>query len=232
MLPDDGDTELRGIPLFSELCDEDLALLHACSTESRVPRGTLLFREGDTYQGFYVVLQGAVKVFKLSVDGKETVLHIMRPPNPLAEIPMFLGEGYPAFAETVEDSRLLCVRKQGFLDLLRARPDLALKMLAGLSRRLKMLGELMEQRTAQDVKTRVAQYLLDLADVQRPTGLQPAVTLQVAKTLLAADLGTIIETLSRTFRKLEEEGLIRMHRRTVILTDLPRLQREYGRARH
>ncbi|MBL0177201.1 MAG: Crp/Fnr family transcriptional regulator [Ignavibacteria bacterium] len=127
----------------------------------------MLFREGDPYYGFYVVLEGKVKVYKLGADGRESMLHIIGPLASLAEIPMFLGGGYPAYAETLEDSTLLCVFKDGFLELLRTHPELSLKMLAGLSRRLKTLGERIEKLTVLDVKTRLARYLLDEAGAHR-----------------------------------------------------------------
>ena len=210
MADDTLSARLRDIPFFSELSDTDLAILGQCCAETSLPKGTMLFHEGDHYYGFYIVVTGSVKVYKLTQEGRESMLHIIGPINTLAEIPMFLGSGYPANAEALEDSRLVCVYKEGFLQILRTHPDLALKMLAGLSRRLKTLGERIEKLTVLDVKTRLARYLLDEARAQGATGAAATLLLPISKTLLAAQLGTITETLSRTFRKLEDEGLYRL----------------------
>jgi CRP/FNR family transcriptional regulator, dissimilatory nitrate respiration regulator len=220
---------LREIPLFSELSSEEMLVLSRCCAQTLLPKGTIIFRENDDYYGFYVVMQGSVKVYKLSPDGKETILHIIRPFNTLAEIPMFLGEGYPAYAETIEESLLICVYKDGFLDLLRTHPDLAFKMLAGLSRRLKSLGSQMEKLTTADVKTRVAQFILGEFDKNRSMLTRPSIQLSIPKSLLAANLGTIQETLSRAFKKLEVEGLIEVVGKEIRIRDLTALKREYGK---
>jgi CRP/FNR family transcriptional regulator, dissimilatory nitrate respiration regulator len=227
MADDTFSARLCEIPLFSELSDGDLDILGQCCTETSAPKGAMLFHEGDHYYGFFIVVTGSVKVYKLTPDGRESMLHIIRPINTLAEIPMFLGAGYPAHAEALEDSRLVCVYKEGFLRMLRTHPDLALKMLAGLSRRLKTLGERIEKLTVLDVKTRLARYILDEARAQGRTEAPVSILLPTSKTLLAAQLGTIVETLSRTFRKLEDEGLIRVEGRRIILPDPDELHTRY-----
>ncbi len=220
---------LRGIPLFSELTSEDLDVISRSTSDVVAAKGTILFRTDDEYYGLYVVLTGSVKVYKLTADGKETILHLIHPFQTLGEIPMFAGGGYPAFAETLEDSSLLCIYKQGFLDLIRMHPELAMKMLGGLSKRLKSLGAQIEKLSALDVKTRLARYLIEEYQKQRHARLIPAVELRDSKTLIAARLGTVLETLSRTFRKLEHEGLIKLKGKTVFIEDFPRLLSEYGK---
>ncbi|MAT40062.1 MAG: hypothetical protein CL946_10715, partial [Ectothiorhodospiraceae bacterium] len=176
---------LKEIPLFSALSHKELDSICGHSFDAEYPKGTLIFQQGDSYHGFYVVLEGSVKVYTLSEDGKETIFHHLVPPQTLAEIPMFAGGGYPAHAETLERSRLLCIYKEGFLDLLASNPELALKLLAGLSRRLKTLGAQIERLTVQDVKTRLARYLLDEFDKQHAQRAVPAIDLPISKSLLA-----------------------------------------------
>ncbi|MDT8324810.1 MAG: Crp/Fnr family transcriptional regulator [Bacteroidota bacterium] len=219
---------LQHLPVFSALEEDDLRRITAHSRVIDCEKGRVLFREGDVYRGFYVVLEGGVKVFKLSPEGKETVLHIQFPPQTLAEIPMFAGEDYPAHAECLAESRLLFVEKEGFLSLLRDNPDLALRMLAGLSRRLRVLGKQLEDLTAHDVRTRLIRYLLEEYGRQKTTDrVLPLLVLPISKTLLAAHIGTTLETLSRTLRKMEEEKSIKLKGKTVLLQDLSALQREY-----
>ncbi|MCB2205242.1 Crp/Fnr family transcriptional regulator [bacterium] len=222
---------LAELPMFTALRDEDIVHVARLCTVLRCEKGEILFREGDAYRGFYVVLEGGVKVYKLSPEGKETVLHIQFPPKTLAEIPMFAGEDYPAFAECLAPSRLLFVEKEGFLALLRETPDLALRMLAGLSKRLRELGAQLEHLTAHDVRTRLIRYLLEEYGRQhKAERVLPLLVLPISKTLLAAHLGTTLETLSRTLRKMEEEQRIKLKGKTVLLEDVPALQREYHEA--
>jgi CRP/FNR family transcriptional regulator, dissimilatory nitrate respiration regulator len=218
---------LRSIPLFSAMNDAELQSLQICSMLSRYPRDVVLFREGDAYYGLYVVLKGSVKVYKLTKSGRETILHLIGPTNALAEIPMFLGGGYPAYASTLENCELLCVYKEGFLGLLRTQPELGFRMLAGLSRRMKQLGEQIEELTAYDVKARLARYLLEEYDRQRDGRITDVVLLPISKSLLAAHLGTIIETLSRTLKRLQIDGMIRVAGSKVFLLDVEGLRRRY-----
>jgi CRP/FNR family transcriptional regulator, dissimilatory nitrate respiration regulator len=220
-------TGLRQIPLFSELSNEDLEIMSKSTSAVHMPKGTVIFRNEDDYYGFYVVLSGAVKVYKLTPDGKETILHLILPFQTLAEIPMFAGGGYPAYAETLEDSQLLCIYKEGFLDLIKTHSELAMKMLGGLSKRLKVMGAQLEKLNAHDVKTRLAQFIIEEYSRQKHLYEIPVIELPLSKTLLAAKLGTILETLSRAFKKLEGENLIRVSAKKVFIEDLGRL-RNYG----
>lgn len=220
---------LPAIPMFSELHTEELAQIADCCRVQDCGKSGVLFHEGDPYRGFYVVLEGSVKVFKMAPDGKETVLHVLFPRQTLAEIPMFAGEDYPAHAECLAESRVMFVEKDGFLSLLRTNPDLSLRMLAGLSKRLRAIAAQLEDLTAHDVRTRLLHYVLEEFRVQKPGRLLPRITLRTAKTVLAAQLGTTLETLSRTFRKLEDEGLIVMKGKSILLERLDAIEHEYRR---
>lgn len=213
------------IPLLSELAPVDLMQILDAGRSLRLPKNSLIFQEGEEYRGFYIVVTGTVKIFKMLPDGTETVLHLQAQHQTLAEIPMFVGGGYPANAMTVEDSHLLFIAKEAFLDCLRGNPSLALKMLAGLSKRLRAMGAQMEKLQAMDVRTRLVRFLRDELAGQNDASPVPVVTLPVSKTLLAAQLGVALETLSRTFKKLEKEGLLRVQGRNILIDDPERLRR-------
>jgi CRP/FNR family transcriptional regulator len=142
---------------------------------------------------------------------------------------MFAGEDYPAHAECLAESRVMFVEKDGFLSLLRTNPDLSLRMLAGLSKRLRAIAAQLEDLTAHDVRTRLLHYMLEEFHRQKPGRLLPRITLRTAKSVLAAQLGTTLETLSRTFRKLEDEGLIVMKGKSILLERLDAIEQEYRR---
>ncbi len=216
---------IKAIPLFSELDLQDLMqLMESCSLK-QVKKGTILFEEGAPYRGMYVVISGTVKVFRLSPDGKETVLHLLFPSQTLAEIPMFAGSDYPAHAETLEDATLCFVERDGFQRLIRRDSDLALKLLAGLSKRLRTLASQLEELTSHDVRTRLLNFLLGEYARKTPAPCAPHLRLPVSKSVLSATLGMSLETLSRTFRKLEDDGLIKVKGRIVHFPDIERLRR-------
>jgi len=207
------------IPLFAGLGDDDLAALQALAKVRECPRGELLFSDGEEAAGFFVVLDGKVKVFKLSSEGKERILHIVHPGGTFAEAAIFGSGLYPACAETLAPSKLLFLPKEGFLGLLAGNSRIAINMIAGLSRFLRQFAQQIEELTFKDVPSRLARYLLGLARGRRTT-----VELPISKSQLASNLGTVSETLSRTLRKLSEDDLIRVSGKCVEILDVERLE--------
>ena len=197
--------QIGTLPLFSGLSEEQLQDLALIVVEQAFRRGQTIFLEGDEGSGFYVVNTGKVKIFKLSPDGKEQILHIFGPGEPFAEVPVFAGQRFPANAEALEESRLFFFPRAGFLDLIRRHPSLALNMLAVLSRRLRQLAGLVEDLSLKEVPARLAAYILYQSDRQQGG---PEFDLDIAKGQLASLLGTIPETLSRILARMVKEGFI------------------------
>jgi CRP/FNR family transcriptional regulator len=205
---------IKNCPLFAGATDSDLDALARICRRGEYPKGTTLFSEGDEARGFYIPITGKVKIYKLSPDGKERILRIAHPGRTFAEAAIFDVGLYPANASTLEKSVLLFFPKQEILELLHGNVQLAINMIGGISRILRELMDQMEAMTFRDVPARLARYLLDQAD-----GDGRQVTLPVSKTQLAANLGTVSETLSRTFRKMAEDKLLRVSSRTIELLD-------------
>jgi CRP/FNR family transcriptional regulator len=210
---------LNKIPLFAGLAEHDLAALQAICRVRECPRGELLFSDGEQAEGFYVVLDGKVKVYKLSAEGKERILHIVHPGGTFAEAAIFGNGLYPAYAEPLLPSRLLFIPKDGFLALLQGNSRIAINMIAGLSRFLRQFAQQIEELTFKDVPSRLASYLLTLS-----RGKLTTVELPIAKSQLASNLGTVSETLSRTLRKLSDDDIIRVDGRRVEILDVARLE--------
>lgn len=209
---------MRNIPLFAGLTDGDLDALQAIGRVREYPRGDLLFSEGEIAEGFYIVVSGKVKVYKLSAEGKERILHIIQPGGTFAEAAIF-GDGlYPAYAETLQTSNLLFLPKAEFLDLLKNNSQVAVNMIAGLSRFLRQFANQIEDLTFKDVPSRLARYLLNLSK-----GVKPVFDLPISKSQLASNLGTVSETLSRTLRKMSDDDLINVSGKTVQILDFDRL---------
>jgi CRP/FNR family transcriptional regulator len=206
-------------PLFAGLTDGDLAALLEICRRSEIPKGTILFNEGEEAQGFYVPVSGKVKIYKVTPEGRERVLRIAEPGRTFAEAAIFDLGIYPANAATLERSVLLFFPKQEVLHLLKSNVQLAINMLGGISRLLREFMDQMEAIAFRDVPSRLARYLLDLAE----TG-GSRVELPLSKTQLAVNLGTVSETLSRTFRKMVDDELIRMQSRTIDIIDFEGLE--------
>ena len=217
---------LRSIPLFSELSVEQLRKLTAISQIKKIPAHEIIFLEGDSYKGFYIQLKGSVKIFKTSIDGKESVFHIIKPFSVFADIPLFEGNNYPVSAQTLEECIVLLVPKEGFINLIKEEPEISLKMLAGFAKRLKSLITQVEDLTSKEVKNRLAKYLLkEIENNKTEKMLEPYLMLTIPKSTLASYLGTITETLSRTFKKFQDQEIIRVNRKTIFINDLQKLKK-------
>ncbi|MDZ4186252.1 MAG: Crp/Fnr family transcriptional regulator [Desulfuromonadales bacterium] len=209
---------LRQSPLFAGTTDEDIAAILRICRVREYERGEVLFDEGDIAQGFYIVAAGRVKVYKLSPEGKERILHVVQPGGNFAEAAIFADGLYPASAEPLEKSTLIFFPKRDFLDLLTAQGRIAINMIGGLSRFLRLFAGQIEELTFRDVPSRLARYLLDLNNERNG-----AVELPTSKSAIASRLGTVSETLSRTFRKFSDEGLIRVEGKIIVILDAERL---------
>ncbi|NOY13794.1 MAG: Crp/Fnr family transcriptional regulator [Deltaproteobacteria bacterium] len=209
---------IRKCHLFSGVTDADLELLSTVCRLRNYSRGEILFEQGEDASGFYVVASGRVKIYKLSPEGKERILHIVLPGNTFAEAAIFADGCYPAFAEPLESSRLLFFPKHEFLELLHQHSQIAINMIGGLSKFLRQFTTQIEDLTFRDVPARLARYLAEIGGEEKPS-----VTLPFSKTQLASNLGTVSETLSRTFRKLSDEEIISVQGKTIEILDVERL---------
>jgi len=212
---------LGQIPLFEGLPPEQLEDLAMIMTDQIFGKGEMIFSEGEEADGFYVAFKGRVKVYKLSPEGKEQILHILGPGEPFGEVPVFTGQRFPAHAEAMEESRVLFFPKEAFVDLVRRNPSLALNMLGVLSKRLRRFTALIDDLSLKEVPGRLAAYLLYLTTQEKGSG---EIELPITKTQLASLLGTIPETLSRILGKMTAQGLIKTDGRRIRIVDRESLQ--------
>ncbi len=198
--------QIAASPLFHGLSRAHYEELAMIMLEQVLRRGQVIFSEGDDADGFYVVLSGRVKVFKLSAEGKEQILHILGPGEPLGEVAVFAGKCFPAHAEAMEESRLGFFPRDSFVGLIARNPSLAMNMLAVLSQRLRKFTALVDDLSLKEVPGRLAAYLLYLSE--RHEGSTELV-LDISKSQLASLLGTIPETLSRILARMSRRGIVR-----------------------
>ena len=216
---------LRECALFEGISEDERRALLRISLTKQLARNSTLFAEGERAEGFYLILSGRVKVFKVSPDGKEHILHIFGPGEPVGEVPVFSGREFPAFAETLKQSDLLYFPRSRFLDLASRQPQILLNMLATLSMRLRRFTQKIEQLSLKEVASRLSEVLLEMAGESSAATRKEAVDLRTTKGQLASQIGTTPETLSRTFRKMTRLGLIRVERKRVELLDRQGLER-------
>jgi len=193
------------IPLFEGLQTKQHEALATIARKRPYKKGQTIFSEGDEGTGFYAIISGRVKIFKLSPDGKEQILHMMGPGEIFGEVPVFTGQGYPAYAEAHAQSVLLYFPRNAFIELIQQDPSLSLNMLAVLSWRLRKFTALIEDLSLKEVPGRLAAYLLYLS---KNSHGKDEFSLDISKGQLASLLGTIPETLSRILGKMSRQGLI------------------------
>ncbi len=213
---------LRACQLFSGLPREAVLSIAAFVLPRLLEKGETLFREQERCEGFYVVQSGSINVHRVNTLGKEQVISVFHAGQSFAEAAL-VGEGtYPADARAIEPSTVLLVPRADFLELIRRQPELGLRMLASMSQHLRGLVGLLDDLKLKDVESRLAHWLLKRCP--RPPGAEPVeIELGRTKRVLAAELGTASETLSRTLAKFRERGLVEVGGKTVTVLSPARL---------
>ncbi len=211
--------------LFSGLPKPLLRNLADIAQEKQYRRGETIFLEGRISGGFYMVMQGQVKILKMSLDGKEQILYILGAGEPFGITPVFHGKGFPASAVSMTASTALHFPKGAFLALVAAHPELTLAVLSALCLRMRRLSTQIESLSLKDAPMRLAAHLLYLAEQQ---GNTMHVTLNIPKKQLANLLGTSPETLSRIFAEMSADGLLRVKGKRIELLRIEELKNQTG----
>jgi CRP/FNR family transcriptional regulator len=204
------------IPLFNGLPEDQIFAIKKIAVEKQFNKGEIIFSEGDDGNGFFVIAVGRVKVFKVSTEGKEQILHIFGPGQPFGEVPVFTGQRFPANAQAIDKTRVLFFPRASIVDLISANPSLALNMLASMSKKLRQFAVQIENLSLKEMPARLASYLIFLANEQNNDNV---VSLKISKGQLASLLGTIPETLSRVLAKLSGQNLISVDGKKIALLD-------------
>ena len=212
--------------LFSGMNDADLAELATITARRKFKKGESLFGEGDEATGFYLLVAGSIKLCRVAHDGREKVLHFVQPRETFAEA-AFFGDGkYPAEARAMESGEVLYLPKAGFLELMGRNPGFALNLVVSLSLMLRRFARQIEELSFADVTSRMASFLLRRADEKSTSyGGITYVDLGIKKGELASRLGTASETVSRTLRKLKDEGIIEVQGNRVVIHQMEKLQK-------
>ena len=229
------------LPLFNELRPDELTRLAEGCQLHRYARGDMVCRLGEPCEGFHVVVTGQVKLSVLSPAGQEKVVELAGPGHTFGEALVFSDRPYVVSVQTLADSTLLAVSKRAVYAEIAADPKFALRMLAGMSRRLHGLINDVQSYTLASGMQRIIGYLLRDTDTSEaengsaegePAPVTEApitVQLPASKATIASRLSITPEYFSRVLHELEVAGLIEVGRRELRILDAQRLARYPGR---
>lgn len=221
---------LRKAALFCDLSENELAFLAQRAVVRQYSPNQLIFSEGDSCEGLYVIGSGTVRIFKTSADGREQVLGLEYAGSSVAELPVFDGGNYPASAIAVTEATLILIRKEDFRALFLQHPVVGLKVLKVVGRRLRYLVGLVEELSFTTVRQRLAGLLLRMARLGgKQTARGVEFTIQASNQEIAAQIGTVRELVSRNLGRLHNQGIIKLEGKTVLVPDMKALESEVKR---
>jgi CRP/FNR family transcriptional regulator, cyclic AMP receptor protein len=219
---------LSGVPFFSDLGDRELDLLSQLVVTKVYPPGNLIVLAQDEGDSLFVIVRGQVKVSILSEDGREVILSMLGSGDFFGEMSLLDGKPRSATVISVEETEVVCLRRGDFVRLLDRVPEIAVKLLAGLSARLRKADKKIESLALMDVAGRVASALLQIADEigqKDPRGT--VVKNRPTHQSLANMAGTTRETVSRVLKRLESQGAIKIDGRELIIVEANELRDTY-----
>jgi len=211
---------LKRTKLFAELDDDTIRVLSGRAIERCFKKDEVLFIAGEEARGLYVIVEGAVRAFRASLDGREQVIHVERAGATIAELPVFDDGTYPSTAAAEEDTTVLFLDKQDVRRLCLEHPQIPLAALKVLAARLRRCAELVEALSLREVGQRLARFLL--AEARRNgTRTENGSWMNLIQTnqQIAARIGSVREVVSRAFTRLQHEGLIVVEGRHLIIPD-------------
>ncbi len=213
---------LRRYPLFSKLADDQLTQLVERMRTRSYKRGEMLFRKDDPGAHLYVVLDGAVKIALPGEFGQEALVSIMRTGDFFGELALFDGSPRSASATALEDARAALLAREDFLTFLDAHPAAVRVVLDALAKTIRRLSDRVEDLIFLDVPSRVAKYLLDLAQGNGEAKGE----LTLTQDELAAFIGASRVSVNRVLGDLERREIIALRRRHIVILDRDKLTKE------
>ncbi|OGV77970.1 MAG: Crp/Fnr family transcriptional regulator [Methylotenera sp. RIFCSPLOWO2_02_FULL_45_14] len=207
--------------MFSELQPAQIEQLVAGTRALDVPRGGTLFNRGDRAHGFYLLLEGQVKLGVISPQGDEKVIGLIQPGQSFGEAVLFLERSFPIYAQAILDAKVLLITRDAIFDILDSDVTVVRRMLAGISARNRQLVNDIESISLQNSTQRLIGYLLQIsADSPNPARVQ----LPASKLTIASMLNITPETLSRVMLRLHNAGLIEVNGKEIVITNVAGLR--------
>jgi CRP-like cAMP-binding protein len=213
---------LSQTPFFSDLAPEELDGLKRLTTVLRLPRGAVVFFEGDLPLALYIVKSGQIKVAKASREGREVILGVFTAGASFGDVPVFDGEPYPAMAVTLVDSQIWVIDRRRLEEFLTDHPRIALQIIRILSKRLRQSHNTVMNLALKNVPQRLADMILALAADRG--GAQPEIDLNLTRQEMAELIGVSRETLIRQLGLFEKRGLVKLAGKNITMIDAENLR--------
>jgi CRP-like cAMP-binding protein len=211
---------LRTASLYRGLSEEDRQRLAEVALVKAWEKGETIFNEGDPSDFLLTVLAGRVKIVKLQPSGKEVILEIFGPGDPVGTVVAYEGRPFPATAIALENTSCLLVRRGPFFGLLEKHPSLVRGLLSAFTRRIVELAQRIPEVAGARVETRFAHLFLKLADrVGQARGTSVFIPMALSRQELADLTGTTIETCIRLMSRWGKEGVIDTEKDGFVLID-------------
>ena len=224
-IPSIGLDLLRNVPLFRDFDAAELSEVAQLVTVKRFGKHQTIFREGDPGQTFYLVLSGSVAIVRIGVDGRETILSILKERDFFGEMSIFDTAVRAAGVRTLTDVVVGVVEREDFLALIDRSLRICRLLVIALSERLRAANKLISATSSQDIRSRLASLLLNLMqNFGESTALGTKISLRLTNQEMANMIGTTRETVNRTLNRLWDEHLIDMRTAHVIVLDPEKLQ--------
>ena len=208
---------LKEIPLFRELSESQLDKIKRISTLKVYKKGEVIFNPGDAGDCFFVLRRGKVKIFKTS-RGKEQIIKIFNKPALFGEAASFTGKNFPAWAEAIEDSEVIVIPRQDFLQLMKEDPEIGMNLLSVMAQRLIHLTNVIESLSLKDALSKVASYILRRYEEEG----NPEIPFSTS--MASMELGLSKETVSRMLGKLKDLGAIEKSGNRVKISNITALK--------
>jgi len=216
---------LRRIPLFRDFSDDQLSQVLATVSDRRYAKHQFIVREGDPGDTFFVIGSGSVAVCRVTPDGRETILSILKEGDFFGEMSMFDSSLRSASIKTLTDVEVGAIRQSDFMGLIDKSPQIGRLLVIELSERLRAANALIAATTSQDIRARLASLLLNLTEqFGEPVANGTRITLRLTNQEMANMIGTTRETVNRTLNRFWDDRLVDMRTANVVVTDTEKLR--------
>ncbi len=213
--------QLSDFYMFSELQPEQISQLTAGTKALETTRGTTLFNRGDRAHGFYLLIEGQVKLGVISPQGDEKIIGLIQPGQSFGEAVLFLERSFPVYAQAIVDSKILLIARDAIFDILDNDITVVRRMLAGISGRNRQLINDIESLSLQNSTQRLIGYLLQIsAESADPSSIH----LPANKLTIASMLNITPETFSRVMLRLSNAGLIDVNGKDIVIINVEGLR--------
>lgn len=212
---------LQQAPIFQGLSEQELMPIFQVAKQQSYKVNQQLFAEGEPADAFFLVMKGSVRLYRLTPDGKEKVIEIIRQGETFAEAVALLNRPYPVYASAIEKLELIAIPSKTLRHIVEQNSQLALKMLAGLHMRVHKFINDIHALSLSTAQQKVAGYLL--AFVESDNAAQ-VIQLPSKKAIVASRLGLQPETFSRVLRRMKEQGVLQEQGNQMIVLQPKRLR--------